>query len=224
MLRMAWMVFLKDARMEFRGKEALNAALAFALVVLILFSFAIDPTSEQIREITGGLLWILFAFSGVLLVNRSFLREQSNDCLDILLVAKVPPSALLLGKTLANLLFILMIEAVCLPVFSLLYNIDLFQLPLWLAGICLLASWAIAILGTVFAAMTVNLRLRELMLPVMLYPMVIPALAAAMYLTNTVAAGKTPVGDDLIWVRLLVGFNVIFTTLSLGLIDTILVD
>lgn len=224
MLRLAWKVFLKDVRMEFRGKEALNAALAFALVVLILFSFAIDPTSEQIREITGGLLWILFAFSGVLLVNRSFVREQGNDCLDILLVNRVPASALLLGKTLANLIFILMIEAVCLPVFSVLYNINLFQLPLWLLGICLLASWAIAILGTVFAAMTVNLRLRELMLPVILYPMIIPALAAAMYLTNIVAVGKVPVGDDLIWIRLLVGFNVIFTTLAVGLIDTILVD
>ncbi|MBM3763050.1 MAG: heme ABC transporter permease CcmB [Acidobacteria bacterium] len=224
MLRMSWTIFLKDVRMEFRGKEALNASLAFALVVLILFSFAFDPTSEQIREITGGLLWILFAFSGVLLVNRSFVREQSNDCLDVLLVSKVPASSLLLGKTMANLVFILLVEAVCLPVFSVLYNISMFQLPLWLLGVCLLASWAIAILGTAFAAMTVNLRLRELMLPVMLYPMIIPALAAAMYLTNNIAAGKVPVGDDLIWVRLLVGFNVIFTTLSLGLIDTILVD
>jgi len=224
MLRMSWTIFLKDVRMEFRGKEALNASLAFALVVLILFSFAFDPTSEQIREITGGLLWILFAFSGVLLVNRSFVREQSNDCLDVLLVSKVSASSLLLGKTMANLVFILLVEAVCLPVFSVLYNISMFQLPLWLLGVCLLASWAIAILGTVFAAMTVNLRLRELMLPVMLYPMIIPALAAAMYLTNNIAAGKVPVGDDLIWVRLLVGFNVIFTTLSLGLIDTILVD
>jgi len=224
MLHLSWVVFLKDVRMEFRGKEALNASLAFALVVLILFSFAFDPTSEQIREITGGLLWILFAFSGVLLVNRSFVREQSNDCLDILIVSKVPASSLLLGKTLANLVFILMIESVCLPVFSVLYNINLFQLPLWLLGTCMLASWAIAILGTVFAAMTVKLRLRELMLPVMLYPMIIPALAAAMYLTNLVAAGKVPEGDDLIWVRLLVGFDIIFTTLALGLIDTILVD
>jgi len=224
MLRMSWMVFLKDVRMEFRGKEAINASLAFALVVLILFSFAFDPTSEQIREITGGLLWILFAFSGVLLVNRSFVREQSNDCLDILLVSKVPASALLLGKTLANLLFIALVQVVCLPVFSLLYNINLFQQPVWLMGICLLASWAIAILGTVFAAMTVNLRLRELMLPVIVYPMIIPALAAAMQLTNIIAVGKVPEGDDLIWVRLLVGFDVIFTTLSIGLIDTILVD
>lgn len=223
-LRMAWMICLKDVRMEFRGKEALNASLAFALVVLILFSFALDPTSEQVREITGGLLWILFAFSGVLLVNRSFLREQANDCLDILITSKVPASALLLGKTLANLVFIAVVEAVCLPVFSLLYNIDLFQLPLWLLGVCMLTTWAIAILGTVFAAMTVNLRLRELMLPVLVYPMIIPALAAAMALTNLIAIGKVPEGDDLIWIRLLVGFDIIFTTLALGLIDTILVD
>ncbi len=224
MLRKAWMICLKDLRMELRGKESLNAALAFALVVLILFSFAFDPTSEQIREITGGLLWILFAFSGVLLVNRTFVREQANECLNILIAARVPAAALLLGKALANLFFILVVEAVCLPVFSLLYNINLFLLPWWLLAVCLLASWAIALLGTVFAAMTVNLRLRELMLPVIVYPMIIPALAAAMQLTNLVAAGTVPAGDDLIWVRLLVGFNVIFTTLALGLIDTILVD
>ncbi|MBZ2185642.1 MAG: heme exporter protein CcmB [Bryobacter sp.] len=224
MLRQAWLVCVKDVRMEFRGKEALNAALAFALVVLILFSFAFDPTSEQIREITGGLLWILFAFSGVLLVNRSFAREQSNDCLDILIASRVPASALLLGKAMANLVFILTVEAVCLPVFSLLYNINLFLLPQWLLLVCLLTSWAISLLGTVFAAMTVNLRLRELMLPVIVYPMIIPALAGAMQLTNVVALGKPPEGDDLIWVRLLVGFDIIFTALALGLMDTILVD
>jgi heme exporter protein B len=224
MLRKAWLICLKDLRMELRGKESLNAALAFALVVLILFSFAIDPTSEQIREITGGLLWILFAFSGVLLVNRTFVREQGNECLNILIAARVPAASLLLGKALANFVFILLVEAVCLPVFSLLYNINLFLLPGWLAGVCLLASWSIALLGTVFAAMTVNLRLRELMLPVIVYPMIIPALAAAMQLTNLVAGGAPPAGDDLIWVRLLIGFNVIFTALALGLIDTILVD
>lgn len=224
MLALAWKICLKDMRMEFRGKEALNASIAFALVVLILFSFAIDPTSEQIRDIAGGLLWILFAFSGVLLVNRSFVREQANSCLDILLVNRVPASALLLGKAMANLVFILLVEGVCLPVFAVLYDINLFRLPWWLLSVCLLASWAIAILGTVFAAMTANLRLRELMLPVMLYPMIIPALAAAMYLTNLFAVGKVPEGDDLIWIRLLVGFDIIFTTLALGLIDTILVD
>lgn len=224
MLRFAWLVFLKDVRMEFRGKEALNAAVAFALVVLVLFSFAFDPESEQIHEVTGGLLWILFAFSGVLLINRSFAREQSNDCMNVLLASRVPAAALLLGKAFANTIFILLVELVCLSVFSVFYNINLFALPGWLLLVCTLGTWAIAIIGTVFAAMTVNLRLRELMLPVIVYPMIIPALAAAIQLTNVIAGGKPPTGDDLLWVRVLTGFDIIFTTLALGLIDTVLVD
>lgn len=224
MLRSAWLVFLKDVRMEFRGKEALNAAVAFALVVLVLFSFAFDPSSEQLHEMTGGLLWILFAFSGVLLINRSFAREQSNDCMSILLAARVPAASLLLGKAFANTVFILLVELVCLPVFSVFYNINLFAQPGWILLVCFLGTWAIAIIGTVFAAMTVNLRLRELMLPVIVYPMIIPALAAAMQLTTVIASGKPPTGDDLLWLRVLIGFDVVFTTLALGLIDIVLVD
>jgi heme exporter protein B len=224
MLRQAWAVFQKDIRMEFRGKEALNAAVAFALVVLILFSFAIDPTSEELREMSGGLLWILFAFSGVLLLNRSFSREQANDTLDVLMSLRVRPSALLLGKAWANLIFILLVEAICLPVFGVLYNIDITGQPGWLLLTLLLATWAIAVVGTVFAAMTVNLRLRELMLPVIVYPMIIPALAGAIRLTNLALTGAPPAGDDWIWVRLLIGFDIIFTALALGLIDFILVD
>lgn len=224
MISQAWAVFLKDIRMEFRGKEALNAALAFALVLLILFSFVGDPASDEFKELSGGLLWILFAFSGVLLVNRGFAREQGNDCLEVLLASRVRPAALLVGKTLANALFLLLVEAICVPVFTVLYNIDLWKDPFWLIVVVLLATWSIAIIGTVFSAMTVNLRLRELMLPVIVYPMIIPALAAAMQLTTLLATGRSFGAEDWIWVKLLIGFDVIFTALSLGLIDTILVD
>ncbi|GAB4415894.1 MAG: heme exporter protein CcmB [Bryobacter sp.] len=224
MLRQTLAVFVKDLRMEFRGKEALNAAIAFSLVVLILFSFAIDPSAEDLKAMSGGLLWILFAFSGVLLLNRSFSREQANDTLEVLLSLHVSPSALLLGKSLANLVFILLVELIALPVFGVLYNVNILQQPLWLLFTMLLATWAIAIIGTVFAAMTVNLRLRELMLPVIVYPMIIPALAAAIQLTTLALNNEVPTGDNLIWVRLLVGFDIIFTALALGLIDIVLVD
>ncbi len=224
MLRQSWAVFMKDLRMEFRGKEALNAAIAFALVVLILFSFVIDPGSEELKEFAGGLLWILFAFAGVLLLNRSFSREQANDTLEVLLSLRVQPAALLLGKALANLVFILLVETICLPVFGILYNVDVFQQPGWMLFTLVLATWAIAVIGTVFAAMTVNLRLRELMLPVIVYPMIIPALAAAIRLTTLALQNQAPAGDDWIWVRLLVGFDIIFTALALGLMDTVLVD
>jgi heme exporter protein B len=222
-LRQAWTIAAKDLRSELRTKEALNASLSFALVILLLFSFAFDPTAEMTREISGGLLWLVFAFAGALLLNRSFARELENDCLDVLVVSPVPAPALFLGKALANYVLLLGIEAVCLPVFGVFYNVDWTRQPGWLAAVMLLATWGLAVIGTMFSALTVNLRLRELMLPMLVYPMLIPCLMAAMQLTTALVAGQAPAGDQMAWVRMLVGFDIIFTALSLALVETVLI-
>lgn len=222
-LRQAWTVAAKDLRSELRTKEALNASLSFALVILLLFSFAFDPTAELTREISGGLLWLVFAFAGALLLNRSFARELENDCLDVLLTSPVPASALFLGKAVANWLLLLGIEVVCLPVFGVFYNVDWARQPFWLAAVLLLATWGITVIGTMFSALTVNLRLRELMLPMLVYPMLIPCLMAAMQLTTALVAGQAPEGDQLAWLRMLVGFDIIFTALSVALVETVLI-
>src|SRR6185312_14654468 len=122
-VRRVLVIMAKDLRAELRTKEAVNASLSFALVVLLLFSFAFDPSEETTREISGGLLWIVFAFAGTLLLNRSFARELSNDCLDALISAPIPASALLLGKALANFLLVLAVELIALPLFGVFYNI-----------------------------------------------------------------------------------------------------
>jgi len=222
-LRQAWTIAAKDLRSEFRTKEALNASLSFALVILLLFSFAFDPTAEMTREISGGLLWLVFAFAGALLLNRSFARELENDCLDVLVVSPVPAAALFLGKALANYILLLGIEAVCLPVFGVFYNVSWTGQPGWLALVVLLATWGITVIGTMFSALTVNLRLRELMLPMLVYPVLIPCLMAAMQLTTPLIAGQPPSGDQLAWVRMLVGFDIIFTALSVTLVETVLI-
>src|SRR6266478_6126226 len=113
----------KDLRAEMRSKEAINASLSFALVILLLFSFAFDPTAEQTHDISGGLLWIVFAFAGTLILNRSFVRELPNDCLDALIAAPVAGAALFLGKGLANFVLIFAVEIVALPVFGIFYNV-----------------------------------------------------------------------------------------------------
>src|SRR5258708_28933687 len=115
-------IFAKDLRAELRTKEAINASLSFALVVLVLFSFAFDPDEEATRAMSGGLLWIVFAFAGTLLLNRSFARELPNDCLDALVSAPVPGAALLLGKALANFVLVLAVELIALPLFGIFYN------------------------------------------------------------------------------------------------------
>jgi heme exporter protein B len=216
-------VAAKDLRSELRTKEALNASLSFALVILLLFSFAFDPTSEMTREISGGLLWLVFAFAGALILNRSFARELENDCLDALIASPVSGPALFLGKALANYALLLGIEIVCLPVFGVFYNVRWTGQPLCLLLVLLLASWGVSVVGTVFSALTVNLRLRELMLPMLVYPILIPCLMAAMQLTTPLLAGQPIAGDMLAWLRLLVGFDIIFTALAVMLIDTVLI-
>lgn len=222
--RRALTITVKDLRAELRSKEAINASLSFALVILLLFSFAFDPTAEQTREISGGLLWLVFAFAGALILNRSFARELANDCLDALVASPVSGAALFLGKCLANLALLVAVELISLPVFGVFYNVRWSHRFWSLFLVLLLGTWGLTVIGTMFSALTVNLRLRELMLPVLVYPMIIPALMAAMQLTTLLLAGQSIAGDNLIWLRLLVGFDVIFTALTLAFVEMILVD
>ncbi len=212
----------KDLRSELRTKETINAALAFALVILLLFSFAFDPSSDQVREISGGLLWLVFMFAGALVLNRSFSRELANDCLDALIASPATGAQLWLGKALANYVLLLTIEIVCLPIFAVFYNVNLTsQVPLLLL-VMVLATWSMTIIGTTFSAMTVNLRLRELMLPTLLYPMLIPPIMGAVQLTSTIIAGE-PIADNSIWFRLLVAYDIIFSLLAAALVEVLLV-
>jgi heme exporter protein B len=222
-IRQVMVIMQKDLRAELRSKEAINAALSFALVILLMFSFAFDPSAEQTREISGGLLWIVFAFAGALILNRSFSREQPNDCLDALIAAPISGAALFLGKALANCVFVLALEAVCFPLFGIFYNTH-WTAQFWpLVMVAVLGTWGFTVIGTIFSALTVNLRLREVMLPLLIYPLMIPCLMAAMQLTAHLIAGQPLSGDILVWLRLLIGFDAIFTTLALILIDTVLV-
>jgi heme exporter protein B len=218
-LVIAW----KDLRAEMRTKEAINASLAFALVILLLFSFAFDPSEEQTRAISGGLLWIVFAFAGTLVLNRSFAREQPNDCLDALIAAPVTGGAVFLGKALANFVLVMAVELVSLPVFGIFYNVR-WTAQFWsLLLVLALGTWGLTVIGTIFSALTVNIRLREVMLPLLVYPIMIPALMAAMQLSTQLIAGQPLTGDVMVWLRLLVGFDAVFTTLSLILMETVLV-
>ena len=208
----------KDLRTEWRTKESLNASVSFALVILVLFSFAFDLDREERLAISGGLLWLVYAFAGALIVNRSFARELPNDCLDVL-IGSAPGWAVFLGKAAACFLMLVLVELISLPVFGLFYNIrwtgSFFPLLLVIA----LATWGITVAGTAFSAVTVNVRLRELMLPVLLYPLLIPLLIGAMEMTTGLLNGNAVLSD----IRILVVFDVVFTSLSIYLIEFILV-
>ncbi len=221
--RQALTIAGKDLRSEFRTKEALNASFAFALVILLLFSFVIEPTDRQTREISIGLLWLVFAFAGTLLLNRSFARELGNDCLDALIAAPISGAALFLGKAVANLVLLLLVELVALPVFGIFYNVK-WTGQFWpLMLVIFLGTWGLTIIGTMFSALTVNLRLRELMLPMLVYPIMVPCLLSAVQLTTPLIMGQPLAGDLLLWLRLLVAFDIIFSALALALVETVLV-
>jgi heme exporter protein B len=212
----------KDLRAEMRTKEAINASFSFALVVLLLLSFAFEPTEQTTQEISGGLLWIVFIFAGTLILNRSFARELPNDCLDALIAAPIPGAALFLGKALANFILILAVEFVALPVFGIFYNVRWAQQFWPLLLVLILGTWGLTTIGTVFSALTVNIRLREVMLPLLVYPVMIPLLLGAMRLSTLLVAGQAITGDETVWFRLLIGYDIIFTALSLVLMDTVL--
>jgi heme exporter protein B len=222
-LRASLTIAAKDLRSEFRTKEAFNASFAFSVVILLLFSFAFDPSSEQLHDISGGLLWLVFSFAGALSLNRSFARELQNDCLDALVSSPAPTGALFLGKALANYALLLIVELASLLVFALFYDVRFTRQLGPLLLVILLGTWGMTVIGTMFSALTVNLRMREIMLPTLVYPLMIPALMAAMTLTTDLIAGTPLSPENLIWLRLLAGFDVIYTALAVVFIDTVLV-
>jgi heme exporter protein B len=222
LLRPALAIARKDLLVERRSKEVVNAAFSFALVVLLLFSFTFDPSGEETRAISGGLLWLVYSFAGVLVLNRSFARETQNDCLDALVAAPVSGAALFLGKSLANAVFLLFLELATLPVFGIFYNVRWDVSLGWLLLVLVLGTWGFTVIGTVFSALTVSVRLREIMLPLLVFPITVPALMAAVQLTTTLFSGQ-PMGPEMPWLRLLVGFDLIFTLLGAVLLEQVLV-
>jgi heme exporter protein B len=209
----------KDLRTEWRTKESLNASISFALVILVLFSFAFDLDREEKLAISGGLLWLVYLFAGVLIVNRSFAREMPNECLDVLIASPLPPWALFLGKAIASFVLLMLVEMFSLLIFGLFYNINWINSFGVLLSVMALATWGISVVGTAFSAVTVNVRVRELMLPVLIYPLLIPLLIGAAEITTGLLNGNAVLSD----IRILAVYDTIYTALGAYLIEFILV-
>jgi heme exporter protein B len=213
----AGVILAKELRLELRTRELLNATVVFGIVVVVLFSFAFDPTVAESRRYGPGLLWIAFLFAGSLMLHPSFAREQSNDTLDALRLAPISSFAILLGKMLANFIFLSVAEIILVPVFSVLYNVSLTGIVGRLILVLVLGTLGIVITGTVFAAIAAHSRMRELMLPLLLLPILAPVLIAAVEATSSLF-GDSPVLDRT-WVTFLAAFDVVFMTASWLLCD-----
>jgi heme exporter protein B len=207
--RASWLIARKDLAIEFRTRTAFFSALVFALLGLTIFYFAWDATAVAAIDLAPGVLWVIFTFSGLLGLQRSFGVEQADRAVDALLAAPVDREAIYLGKALANVLFVAGVQVVALPAVALFYNVPLGAIWLPLAGIALLAAVGIVAVGTLFSAMAVNTRLAELLLPMLSLPFFVPIVTAAAQTTARLLAGR-PAAEAWPWLRILLGFDLVF--------------
>lgn len=218
--RATLIILAKELRLELRTRELLNATIVFALIVVVLFSFAFDPTAAESRRYGPGLLWIAFLFAGSLMLNPSFARELSNDTIDALRLAPISNFSVLLGKMLANFIFLSMAECILVPVFAVLYNLSLSGIVFRLILVLLLGNGGLIVTGTVFSAVSARARMRELLLPLLLLPILAPLLISAVEATAALFAD--PPGLDYTWMFVLGAFDVVFLTASWLLCDYLL--
>ena len=210
---------VKDIRLEWRSKDALNSMLFFSLLVVVIFSFSFDPLAEESRHIVGGLVWVGFLFASVTALNQTWARELRNQVLDAYRVSPAPANALFLAKALGNFIFVAVLEALMTPLFVIFYNVRVLG-PAWqLLPVAILGTWALVVNGTFFAAMSLRTRSREIMLPLLLFPISVPAIIAMVAGTTSILTGEESAHFYLV---LLLTYDVVFTTACLALFDTIL--
>ncbi len=209
----------KDLRLEWRSKDAINSMLFFALLVVVIFSFSFNPTAEESRRIAGGLVWVAFLFAAVVALNQTWARELRNQVLDAYRVSPAPANALFLAKAFGNFIFVSVLEALMTPLFIVFYSLRALG-PVWqLIPVAVLGTWALVVNGTFFAAMSLRTRSREIMLPLLLFPISIPALLAMVEATSAILTGEV---SAKFWIVLLVAYDVVFTTGCLLLFETVL--
>ena len=211
-LRKVWAIVAKDIAAELHTREMVSAMLVFSVLALFIFSCALDLRGALARAAAPGVLWATIAFAGTLGLSRSLAREQQSGCLDGLLLAPVDRSAIFFGKAIGNLLFMGIVQVILLPLFSALFNVPLLQPGVFL--VMALGTVGYAAVGTLLAAMAVNTRAREVMLPVLLLPLVIPALIAAVKATGGFVEGST-LAEASGWIRLLVVYDLVIVAVSM---------
>jgi heme exporter protein B len=215
--KLTWINVSKDLRLEWRSRDVFNSMMFFALVVVVVFSFSFEK--EDSRPVMGGLIWSAFLFSTTMALNQSWARELRNGVLDAYRVSPAPAEALFLGKCLGNFILVMLLECLMAPLFVVFYNLGTVG-PFWqLLLVAVLGTWALVVNGTFFAAMSIRTRNRELMLPLLLLPISLPAVISMVTGTTQVLSGE---GSPAVQLKFLAGFCVIFTTACFLLFDTVL--
>ena len=200
----------KDALSEMRTREIVFSVLVFTLLVIVIFNFAFGATQETMALVAPGILWVTFAFAGVLSLNRSFILEKEEGCLEGLMVCPVSREVIYVGKMLGSLLFMLIIEAIALPIFAFLFNL---VLSLQLVVITVLTTVGFVAVGTLFSALAVNTRAREMVLPILFLPIIVPIIICAVKASGLALSGE-PWGGLSSWLQIIGAFDAIFLVVS----------
>ncbi|HEV3036525.1 MAG TPA: heme exporter protein CcmB [Candidatus Angelobacter sp.] len=216
---LTWANITKDLQLEWRSRDVLNSMLFFALLVVVIFSFSFDFSVDEARRMSGGLIWTAFLFCTVMALNQSWARELKNGVLDAFRVSPAPPEALFLGKCLGNFILVGLLECLMAPLFVLFYNLSSAGSLLQLVLVFVLGTWALVVNGTFFAAMSIRTRNRELMLPLVLFPISIPAVLSMVNATVAILTGDFSPTPS---IELLAGYCVVFTTLCFVLFEAVL--
>jgi heme exporter protein CcmB len=223
-LRTAWLVLRKDLTVEVRSREIAYTTLFFAVSCVLVFAFALVTDGRPIEDGAAGILWIAIAFAGTLALGRTFERERQSETLRALLLAPADRPAIYVGKLLGIVALLAATEAVLIPLVSLLFQAPLLSHPWWLAAIVATGTLGFAAVGTLFAAMLVRARTRDVMLPVLLYPITVPVIIAGVRGTAALLQPELEVAIVQFWVALLVCFDVVFVTLSLWTFEPLMTD
>ncbi len=214
-------IVAKDLSMEIRGKEIISTTFMFSLLTVVIFNFAFDMAEGNARESAAGVLWVAFLFSGALTMNRGFMYEKDEDCMSALMLAPIDRSAIFFGKMLSSLLFMLATMTIITPIFILLYNVNVMERPLWQALSFFLGATGFITVGTLIAAISVNLRAREMMGPLLLLPVVAPVVIAAVKFSGGLIMNQ-PVEQLMIWMKVLLIFNVVYLVVAWMVFDNII--
>jgi heme exporter protein B len=218
MTRALWTHLSKELRIEWRSLDAIVSMLFFSLLVVVLFSIAFDPRGTFSREIAGGVLCVATMFASVSALNQAWAREIRHQVLDAQRMAPSAGAELYLAKVIANFLFVSIVQVILAPCFFVFYNLQIMGQGWLLALVLPLGTWALVANGIFFAALSIRSRNRELLLSLILFPIFIPALLAMVQATTAILTGESDPG---LWIRLLVGYDIIFTTVSLLLFDVV---
>jgi heme exporter protein B len=223
-MRIAWLVLKKDLTVEVRSLEIAYTTLFFAIACVLVFAFALVKEGRAITDAAAGILWIAIAFSGTLALGRAFERERQSETLRALLLAPAPRPAIYVGKLVGIVALLVAAEIVLVPLIALLFQAPLLAHPFWLAAVGVTGTIGFAAVGTLFAAMLVRARSRDVLLPVLLYPITVPVIIAGVRATAALLEPELEVAIVRFWVALLLAFDVVFVTLALWTFEPLMTD